>query len=52
MDAEKVEAFKQIITRISNDAIDEMAEDDTILNSENYQAMMALKFERYAALMG
>jgi hypothetical protein len=52
MDAEKVEAFKQIITRISNDAIDEMAEDGTELNSSNFQAMMKVKFERYAELMG
>ena len=49
---DKVQAFKDIITRISNDAIDEMAEDEVMLNSVNYQAKMADKFERFAQLLG
>jgi len=52
MDAETVEAFKSIITRISHDAIDEMAEKDIELNSTNYEAMMKDKFERFAKLIG
>jgi hypothetical protein len=52
MDAETVQAFKDIITRISNDAIDEMAEDGIELNSTNYEAMMADKFKRFAQLIG
>ena len=52
MDAETVQAFKDIITRISNDAIDEMAEDGIELNSTTYQAKMAVKFERFAQLIG
>jgi hypothetical protein len=51
MDAEKVQAFKEIITRISNDAIDEMAEDEVALNSTTFLAKMEEKFERYAALL-
>jgi hypothetical protein len=51
MDAENVEAFKSIITRISDDAIDEMVEDGEILNSVNYMAKMEVKFERYAELL-
>jgi CRISPR/Cas system CMR-associated protein Cmr5 small subunit len=52
MDSETVEAFKSIINRISDDAIDEMAEDGEELNSTTYMAKMAVKFERYAELMG
>lgn len=52
MDAETTQAFKDIITRISNDAIDEMAEDGVILNSVNYQMKMADKFDRFAQLLG
>ena len=52
MDAETVQAFKEIITRISNDAIDEMAEKEIALNSTNYEVMMADKFERFAKLIG
>ena len=51
MDAEKVEAFKQIITRISDDAIDEMAEGGETLNSVNFQVKLAEKFDRYAELL-
>jgi len=51
MDAETVQAFKDIIRRISEDAIDEMAEDGTELNSTTYQAKMSVKFERFAQLL-
>jgi hypothetical protein len=52
MDAETIQAFKDIITRISNDAIDEMAKDGIVLNSVNYQMKMADKFDRFAKLFG
>ena len=48
MDAETVKDFKSIINRISNEAIDEMVEDGIELNSTTYQAMMEIKFDRYA----
>ena len=51
MDAETVQAFKDIITRISNVAIDEMAENEVTLNSVNYQMKMAEKFDRFAQLL-
>lgn len=44
-------AFRQIIKRISDNAIDEMVEDGIELNSANYQAMMETKLERFAALL-
>jgi len=45
------QAFREIIKRISDSAIDEMVEDGKELNSANYQEMMAEKFERFAALV-
>jgi hypothetical protein len=51
MDAETVKAFKDIIRRISEDAIDEMAEDEVKLNSVNYMEKMAVKFDRFAELL-
>jgi hypothetical protein len=45
------QAFREIIERISKDAIDEMVEDSIGLNSTNYLEMMQEKFERFAALL-
>ena len=51
MDAETIDAFKSIIKRISEDTIDEMAENEVKLNSTNYMEAMAVKFDRFAELL-
>jgi hypothetical protein len=51
MDTETVQAFKDIIKRVSDDAVDEMVEDGVELNSVTYMEKMAVKFERYAELL-
>jgi len=51
MDAKTVQAFKDIIKCISEDAIDEMAENGIELNSTNYQTKMEVKFKRFAQLL-
>ena len=49
---EEVEAYKGIINRISNDAVDELVEEGKTLDSTNFIDMMEKKFERFAQLLG
>ena len=44
-------AFRSIMQRVSNEAIDEMIETGVELNSNNFIRLLAVKFERYAELL-
>jgi hypothetical protein len=49
---EEVEGYKSIISRIANDAVDELVENKQVLDSTNFMAMMEEKFERFSQLLG
>lgn len=44
-------AFKSIMSRISNEAIDEMIEMGAELNSNGFIRLLVVKFERYHELL-
>ena len=50
MDTELIESFKQIINRISDNVIDEMAENKVDLNSANFMIKMEMKLKKYSEL--